>query len=390
MDTMYSTGKKYYKKRRVRTLFIGRRLMVSVVFCMVAFTVVASVCFIVSKCRLSSAPYFRQILTVNAFPLVAASSGQDVFELEKSFSDFALGTDFKGKRLNFRSVPFFYSVNRIERSEATSGRDFVSHIEKEENSDVISIPEEKVSEQTNPSEGLRLKNETTYTIDTDALFNEPCDILLTHKEPEILIVHTHASESYTQSDKYRYSQSDYARCQDTRYNVVRVGDELESELKKRGFNVLHDKTINDYPSYNKSYTKTLGVIESYLEKYPSIKCVFDVHRDAVVGENDTKIKFTADIAREKVSQIMIVCGSDQLGLENSNWQKNLSTALKIQGFLNKKYPGLMRPVNLRKERFNLHKTTGSFIFEFGTHGNTLDEVLASVKYFADGIEAVLK
>ena len=50
----------------------------------------------------------------------------------------------------------------------------------------------------------------------------------------------------------------------------------------------------------------------------------------------------------------------------------------------------MRPVNLRKERFNLHKTTASFIFEFGTHGNTLDEALASVKYFADGIEEVLK
>ena len=102
------------------------------------------------------------------------------------------------------------------------------------------------------------------------------------------------------------------------------------------------------------------------------------------------MKFTADIGGEKVSQVMLVCGSDGLGLENPDWQYNLSFALKIQNYLNGKYPGLMRPVNLRKERFNLHKTKGSLIFEFGTHGNTMDEALGAVKYIAEGIDAVLK
>lgn len=247
-----------------------------------------------------------------------------------------------------------------------------------------------VRDSTNPSKGLELKNETSYSIDTAALSESGLNISLDHKNPEILIVHTHASESYTQSEKYHYSQSDYSRCQDTRYNVVRVGDELDSELTKRGFKVIHDKTINDYPSYNNSYNKTLEVIKSNLQKYPTIKCVFDVHRDAVVGANDEKIKFTADVNGEKVSQVMLVCGSDMLGLENPNWQKNLALALKIQDSMNKKYPGLMRPVNLRKERFNMHLTEGSLIFEFGTHGNTLDEALGAVKYLADGIADVLK
>ena len=157
-----------------------------------------------------------------------------------------------------------------------------------------------------------------------------------------------------------------------------------------GFNVLHDKSLNDTPSYNNSYNKTLGVIESYIKKYPSIQCVFDVHRDAVNREDGTKVKFTADINGEKVSQIMIVCGSDGLGLDNPDWQYNLSFALKIQNYLNKTYPGLMRPVNLRKERFNLHKTRGSLIFEFGTHGNTMDESLSAVKYLAEGIGEVLR
>ena len=87
---------------------------------------------------------------------------------------------------------------------------------------------------------------------------------------------------------------------------------------------------------------------------------------------------------------MIVSGSDQLGLPNPHWEENLSLALKIQKSLDDKYPGLMRPVNLRTERFNMHMTYGSLIFEIGTHGNTLDEALASIKYLADGIEEVLK
>lgn len=385
MDAMYSRRKRHNKK--FRAVFLGRRLLLPLIFLLMMSMIYASVYIIFKNYGSEYTSEIHRRLTAAAIPVVAAGSGRDIFETEKAFADFALGTSFGDVRLNFRAIPFFYGVNKMERNVAASGRDYVSHLLKDEKTDDT---EAEVSEQYNPSNGLKLKNETTYNINTDALVSEPCDIVLTHKEPEILIVHTHGSESYTQSEKYRYSQSDYARCQDIRYNVVRVGDELEAELKKRGFNVIHDKTINDYPSYNNSYNKTLGVIESYLEKYPSIKCVFDVHRDAVVGENDTKIKFTADINGEKVSQIMIVCGSDQLGLENPDWQKNLSTALKIQNVLNQKYPGLMRPLNLRKERFNLHKTTGSFIFEFGTHGNTLDEVLASVKYFADGIEEVLK
>ena len=384
MDTMYSIRGRQ-KKRKVRTLFIGKKILVAIAILLsFSFIHIASNLF-PGEYRLKLPVSFYRNMTVHSLPVLTAGLGADVFEQEKELLDCMLGTDFADKRLNFRVIPYFYGVNRIERNVSVTGMDYVSHLSESQR-----VQEEPVvSDRTNPSDGLKIKNETSYSVDTDFLVDLPCDIVLTHKEPEILIVHTHGSESYTQSDNYRYSQSDYGRCQDINYNVVRVGDELERELKKRGFNVIHDKTINDYPSYNKSYTKTLEVIEAYLKKYPSVKCVFDVHRDAVTDEDGTKIKFTADVNGEKVGQVMIVCGSDQLGLENPLWQKNLATALKIQKYLNTKYPGLMRPVNLRKERFNLHKTTGSFIFEFGTHGNTLDEVLASVKYFADGIDGVL-
>ena len=50
----------------------------------------------------------------------------------------------------------------------------------------------------------------------------------------------------------------------------------------------------------------------------------------------------------------------------------------------------MRPINLRKERFNMHLTEGSLLFEIGTHGNTLDEAIGACKYLAEGINEVLK
>lgn len=381
---MYSSAR-FSSHKRVRAVFIGRRLMVMTALFVVLSVVVFSLGVVASKEFETVDTDFNGFMISEAIPIVAAAKskadGGAFSALKDIFAFDALN--------NFEVFPVFCDIASLRTDNPSDGA-----ADKPEGEQAVQTGADyatgTVRDSTNPSKGLELKNETSYSIDTAALSESKLNISLDHKNPEILIVHTHASESYTQSEKYHYSQSDYSRCQDTRYNVVRVGDELDSELTKRGFKVIHDKTINDYPSYNNSYNKTLEVIKSNLQKYPTIKCVFDVHRDAVVGANDEKIKFTADVNGEKVSQVMLVCGSDMLGLENPNWQKNLALALKIQGSMNKKYPGLMRPVNLRKERFNMHLTEGSLIFEFGTHGNTLDEALGAVKYLADGIADVLK
>ena len=53
------------------------------------------------------------------------------------------------------------------------------------------------------------------------------------------------------------------------------------------------------------------------------------------------------------------------------------------------YPGLMRPVNLRTERFNEHMTMGSLILEVGSNGNTLAEATEGGRCVARAIAAVL-
>ena len=45
------------------------------------------------------------------------------------------------------------------------------------------------------------------------------------------------------------------------------------------------------------------------------------------------------------------------------------------------YPTLMRPINLRKQRFNEQATTGSMILECGTSGNTIQEAEVAIRAF---------
>lgn len=254
------------------------------------------------------------------------------------------------------------------------------------------IQEQQIPENTFPivdrqivAENLEIRNETTYLPDIESLLYST----LSFDSPEILIVHTHATESYKNDNSNYYYESDSDRTTDTNYNVVRVGDELAKQLESYGYKVTHARNINDYPSYNQSYNKTLEVINYHLKQNPKIQIVIDVHRDSVVKSDGTKSKFTAGINGKKAAQVMLVCGTNQAGLENDTWQENLKFALKLQNHMENNFPGLARPLNLRQERFNTHATVGSFIIEVGTSGNTLNEALNSVYFLAMSINDVL-
>ena len=207
------------------------------------------------------------------------------------------------------------------------------------------------------------------------------------KDAKVLIVHTHGSESYTQSKDYTYTPNGNFRTQDKKFNVIRVGEELASRLRSMGVEVIHDKSINDFPSYNDSYNKTEAIIKKHLEEDSKIRFVFDIHRDAV-GEGDNMVKFVSDVRGKEVAQVMMVCGTDT-NLENPHWMENLRLALHIQSKLEEDYPGFLRPLNLRKERFNMHLTKGSILFEIGTSGNTMEEALLAADYLGEGLGSII-
>jgi stage II sporulation protein P len=70
-------------------------------------------------------------------------------------------------------------------------------------------------------------------------------------------------------------------------------------LQDAGITVLHDTTQHDYPSYNGAYDRSAKTIQSYLDKYPSIKIALDLHRDAIQREEKLIVKPVVEIDGKK-------------------------------------------------------------------------------------------
>lgn len=237
--------------------------------------------------------------------------------------------------------------------------------------------------------GMVVKNDTGLELDIGPLVSAGTSVSLSKDGPQILIVHTHGSEAYTPDETYNYSPSDNFRTEDTRYSVIRVGDEMTSCLESYGLRVIHDRDIYDSPSYTGSYAKSGDAVAKYLKEYPSISVVLDVHRDAI-GSGDTVYKTVAEANGEPCSQVMMLVGTGENGLPHPNWKENLKFALYLQSAVINKYATLQRPVALEKERYNQQLCTGAIIVEVGSSGNTLTEALNAVRLFADAIAPALK
>lgn len=220
-------------------------------------------------------------------------------------------------------------------------------------------------------------NRAGVEFDAQALLTQSLPLTVTD-EPLILIVHTHATESYTGD----YDGAEDYHTADTDCNVVRVGQAIADRLNAAGIITLHDKTLNDLPGYDSAYERTAQVISRYLEEYPSIRMVIDVHRDAVTATDGTELAMTAELEGEPAAKLLFVMGTDAGGLEHPNWRDNLAFALQMQALCTARAPGLFRELSLRAARYNEHLTPCSVLLEVGSAGNTLDEALRSADFFA--------
>ena len=259
-----------------------------------------------------------------------------------------------------------------------------------------------VTENGSPARTLKASDPSGYTVFGNVYINNGSDAaldasmlagpyaaVLGETGPQVLIIHTHATESYTMPAGSEYEASDTFRTTDTRCNMVRIGDEMEQVLTAAGIGVVHDRSLYDYPSYSGSYDRSLKAIEGYLEKYPTISFVLDVHRDAVQDANGNQFKLLCG-EDKNAAQLEFVIGSNGGGLSHDLWRENLKLACAVQETLHADYPTLMRPITVRNSRYNQFKTTGSLLVEVGTAGNSLDEALAAARLFAAGFaETVL-
>ncbi len=237
-------------------------------------------------------------------------------------------------------------------------------------------------------QGVCLYNRTDYALDTSVLSQGTVDVAL-GEGPQILIVHTHGSEAYSQTDGERYEESDPYRTTDCTHNVVKVGEEIATVFRAHGFQVIHDTSLFDYPAYNGAYDRSQAAVKQWLEEYPTIKIVLDVHRDALVGKEGQVYKLVSEEAGSKVAQVMLVVGTDGSGAEHPRWKDNLAFAVKLQQGLTRGYTSLARPIVLRSSRYNQQLLPGSLLVEVGGHGNSLTEAIDGARLWADNVARTL-
>lgn len=193
--------------------------------------------------------------------------------------------------------------------------------------------------------------------------------------PEVLIMHTHATESYQDRQRTWFSKSYNSRTTDNNKNVTRIGDEIQMQLESVGIGVIHDKTLHDYPSYNGAYERSAETVKRILKEHPTIKVVLDVHRDAIQPDADTMIAPVTTINGKSCAQIMIISGCDDGTMNMPNYMENLKFSSALQNNMEKSFPTLTRPILFDYRKYNQNLTTGSVLLEMGGHANTLEEAV---------------
>lgn len=195
-------------------------------------------------------------------------------------------------------------------------------------------------------------------------------------EPAVLIVHTHATESYLPASEGNYHTKKKA-------NTVRdVGSVLAQTLKDEGIMSVHDLTLHDNPSYNQSYSRSYETIEALLKKYPTIKCVIDLHRDAIAS--DSKAQTVSVGGRQCASYSFVV--SNQV----PTYDANLKFIKRLNKEASGSYSGFCGKVLERGYRYNQDLSSHYMLLEIGYNRNDIEEARNTAEVFGKVLADTLK
>lgn len=210
------------------------------------------------------------------------------------------------------------------------------------------------------------------------------------KEPKVLIYHTHTTEAYTATRDAPYVETSAWRTNDTKNNIVEVGNALTDALRQYGIEVIHDTTNHEPPKLGTSYTRSLSTMQKYKKQYPSVEIYIDVHRDAyTLPKGVTENTDYVVVDGKKVARIMFVVGTGEgvtgAGFaEKPDFKENYALAKAICDQLNTISPKMTRPIRVKTGRYNQH-IGRCLLIEVGHNQNTLEEALNAMQYVAKAI-----
>lgn len=227
---------------------------------------------------------------------------------------------------------------------------------------------------------VSLDNPQGFVVDLQQALCTSLSWKLAADEPTVLIVHSHGSEAFANAPNWR--------SEDENTNMVSIGAQVATLLEEAGIGVIHDRNAHDLPSYNAAYASSRAAIESYLDRYPSIQLVLDLHRDAAADRNGNQIGYTANYNGQAAATMMLVVSAYDYNAGGTAWQRNLAFATKLQLQLEQLCPGICRPLALRVFDFSQDISPTGLLIEMGFAGNKQEEALRAAKLLADAIIAL--
>ena len=235
-----------------------------------------------------------------------------------------------------------------------------------------------------------LHNETFYNPDVNALLQVDVSTFFT-EEPLVLVLHTHTSEGYLDKN-VPYLEGEIGEItytEDEARNMLAVGKAFITGLNKKGITAIHCTVMHDESGLSGSYERAAESIRFFLEHYPSIRYVVDLHRDAILTAEGEYVRAATEVEGESVAQILPVVGSNAGGWEHEAWEGNLALALQLRQKLNQNNTSLCRPVMIKTSTYNQEMAPYAILLEIGTGANSIDEAVASATLAGEAFAKVI-
>lgn len=206
---------------------------------------------------------------------------------------------------------------------------------------------------------------------------KPATANIDYSKPVVIIYHTHATESYQPVSEGNFHTLD-------EYGTVReVGNVMTAELEAKGIQVIHDKTIHDSPSYNKSYSRSLETVQSLMGSNQSTRIIVDLHRDAAAYAGN--LPKTVKIQKNEVAKYSLVVGTG-----NPNVEALRVFATYINEKAEEMYPGFPGRIIEKQYKFNQYVSDYHLLLEAGNNENTIEQAKLTGKYFANVLAEAIK
>lgn len=289
------------------------------------------------------------------------NTDKDSIEQPPSVLDIISRSIFSYKTLLSREMPFIYGTEYIAQ-------------------DIDSLLDEQ---ETAPEE---MPEEIQLEINKIKSDEEAPSRVITGGGAQVLIYHTHTLEAFRQVKGSEYVESSRWRTKDQSKSVVKLGELLQQELEKFGFDVLHDKTNHEPPELNTSYSRSLATMKKYVKNNKTLRVFIDLHRDASSNKNDVVM-----VDGKRCARIMFVVGMGKSSSIKPDWKDNFKLAQTISKKMNEITPNFAKDVRLKEIRsYNQYMTDTCMLIEVGHNANTLEEAENTIPYLAKALSEVIK